>query len=159
MEDSIEKFITEKSIQSNVPPLIERYLTKLLKIHKEITSPIEALFFIEWHFQAMFLSDLGDYMFIPQYKSKETTGKYFVDFMIIGQHNYPTIAIEIDGHDFHEKTKEQVRKDKIRERFITKNVTKLLRFSGSEIFKDPFSAVEESWVLIQHLEEEKKDRK
>lgn len=45
--------------------------------------------------------------------------------------------VECDGHDFHEKTKEQVRADKTRERYFTKLGYIVIRFSGSEINESP----------------------
>ena len=72
-------------------------------------------------------------------------GKYKVDFGIryplynrIG--NYGFLAVECDGHDFHEKTKEQAAHDKKRDRFITSQGWQVFRFTGSEIFKDPMVA-------------------
>ena len=46
------------------------------------------------------------------------------------------IAVECDGHDFHEKTKEQVARDKARDRSITSQGYRIFRFSGSEIYRD-----------------------
>ena len=155
MEESTLKFISKKSKLSSVPELIETYLVGVLEIHPEIESPIEKMFFLEWAFQDMFAIYYDDIRMIPQYKDYEITGKYYVDFMVIGFCNHPLIAIEIDGHDFHQKTKEQVRHDKERERFITKNVVKLLRFSGSEVYDNPTKAVNEIIELINKIEEEK----
>lgn len=47
-----------------------------------------------------------------------------------------SLAIECDGHEFHEKTKEQVARDKARDRAITLRGVSVVRFSGSEIFRD-----------------------
>ena len=44
--------------------------------------------------------------------------------------------IECDGHDFHEKTKEQVEYDKKRERVFVSKGYKVLRYSGSELYRD-----------------------
>jgi very-short-patch-repair endonuclease len=44
------------------------------------------------------------------------------------------LVIEIDGHDWHEKTKEQAAYDKRRDREIAKSGHIVLRFTGSEIF-------------------------
>ena len=69
----------------------------------------------------------------PQYK----VGKYRVDFLVElfnGKGN--EYIIECDGHEFHEKTKEQAKYDKQRERFLVQNGYKVLRFSGSEIYRD-----------------------
>lgn len=43
-------------------------------------------------------------------------------------------AIEIDGHDFHEKTKAQVARDKSRDRDFTFSGINTIRFTGSEVF-------------------------
>jgi very-short-patch-repair endonuclease len=48
--------------------------------------------------------------------------------------------IECDGHDFHEKTKEQVSKDKERDRVFQKTGALVLRYSGSDIWRDPIGA-------------------
>jgi len=147
MEKSVNKFIENKS------NAFEEYLIGLLKNHPEIKSPINKIFFLEWHFQQLFIPQ-SKYFFFPEFHQKGITGNYRVDFMVVKHDFSKHIAIEVDGHDFHEKTKAQVRKDKIRERFITKNVTKLLRFSGSEVFKDPQKAINEVLCLIINIEGE-----
>jgi Protein of unknown function (DUF559) len=60
--------------------------------------------------------------------------------------------IECDGHDFHEKTKEQAARDKARDRYFTINGWHVLRFTGSEIHADAIAcanqvidAVETYW--------------
>lgn len=45
--------------------------------------------------------------------------------------------IECDGHDFHEKTKEQARKDKLKDRTLEERDLHIIRFTGSEITRDP----------------------
>lgn len=46
------------------------------------------------------------------------------------------IAVECDGYDWHHKTREQVTRDKAREREIVAAGFKILRFSGTEIHRD-----------------------
>lgn len=46
------------------------------------------------------------------------------------------IAVECDGHNFHERTKEQAQRDKARDRAIQALGIVALRFTGSEIFRD-----------------------
>jgi very-short-patch-repair endonuclease len=46
------------------------------------------------------------------------------------------IVVECDGHDFHEKTKDQVRRDKSRDRWIQAQGYPVMRFSGSEIYRN-----------------------
>lgn len=49
-----------------------------------------------------------------------------------------TILVECDGHEFHERTKEQASRDKSRDRELHSAGFLVLRFSGSEIWEDPY---------------------
>lgn len=51
--------------------------------------------------------------------------------------------IECDGHDFHERTKQERQYEKKRDRFFTVRGYKILRFTGSEIVKSPFDVAVE----------------
>jgi very-short-patch-repair endonuclease len=53
------------------------------------------------------------------------------------------MIVECDGHDFHEKTKEQARRDKQRDRFLQSRGYKVLRYTGSEIWADPTECSDE----------------
>lgn len=55
------------------------------------------------------------------------------------------LAVECDGHDFHERTKEQARRDKGRDRKLVAAGVQVVRFTGSEIFADPLRCG--GWVL------------
>jgi hypothetical protein len=50
------------------------------------------------------------------------------------------VAVECDGHDFHEKTKEQAERDKRRDRDLQSIGWAIARFTGSEIVRDPIRA-------------------
>lgn len=63
-------------------------------------------------------------------------GKYTVDFLVFSNISDTEIIIECDGHDFHEKTKEQAKHDKERDRWLTSKGYKILRYTGSEIYND-----------------------
>jgi very-short-patch-repair endonuclease len=65
-------------------------------------------------------------------------GNYRVDFLIKSKSGDTQIVVECDGHDFHEKTKEQAAKDKKRDRYLVGRGFKVLRFTGHEIWKDPW---------------------
>jgi len=47
------------------------------------------------------------------------------------------VIIECDGHDFHERTKEQARRDRSRDRAAQEAGYMMLRYTGSEIYRDP----------------------
>lgn len=107
-----------------------------------VTSPIEQLFLMEWHYQRA--EEKCNVTLHPQERVKTSGGTYAIDFVVrskVGSETRGTVAIELDGHDFHEKTKEQVAKDKKRERAIVKAGLPMLRFSGHEIWKDARACV------------------
>lgn len=54
----------------------------------------------------------------------------------------PQIIIECDGHDFHERTKEQASRDKERDRVLQSMGFVVLRFTGSDIWKDALACVD-----------------
>lgn len=64
-------------------------------------------------------------------------GPYRADFALFGSEI--EVIIECDGHAFHEKTKEQAAKDKARDRFLAESGYRVLRFTGSEIWANPFA--------------------
>ena len=65
-------------------------------------------------------------------------GPFTADFVAVGRRDDSCFAIvvECDGHDFHERTKEQARHDRSRDRYFMKQAVPVLRFTGSEIWKD-----------------------
>ena len=50
------------------------------------------------------------------------------------------VIVECDGHDFHEKTKQQAIKDKNRDRKLQMAGPRVFHFTGSEIWNDPMAA-------------------
>lgn len=65
-------------------------------------------------------------------------GKYRIDFVI----ERLKIAIELDGHDYH-KTKEQRTYDASRERFLQRQGWQVVRFTGSEIWRNAKKCADE----------------
>lgn len=69
-----------------------------------------------------------------------------VDFLVRPYSTKHTwkLAVECDGHDFHERTKEQAARDKSRDRRLARcGVVTVLRFTGSEIHENPRACAEE----------------
>ena len=55
------------------------------------------------------------------------------------------IAIEIDGHEFHDRTKEQATADRARDRKLVRAcVESVVRFTASEVYKNPQAAFAEA---------------
>lgn len=61
------------------------------------------------------------------------------------------VVIECDGHDFHEKTKEQAARDKLRDRVLTTRGWSVLRFTGAEIVRDPRGCARAASDLVARL--------
>jgi very-short-patch-repair endonuclease len=81
-------------------------------------------------------------------RPQASIGPYRVDFLITVKHEPHTpardvLVVECDGHDFHEKTKEQAAKDKRRDRYLTGRGLRIMRFTGSEIHKSPSDCASE----------------
>lgn len=123
-------------------------------------SPIEQVF-------AMYMADIdltklevftaGRVMldsFINQDAVTVNGRKYRVDFLITVDYRKKQgiktmrFVVECDGHDYHEKTKEQVAYSNRRERDLQSAGYKVVRFSGSEIYKSPSNCVMELIRII-----------
>lgn len=61
------------------------------------------------------------------------------------------VAIECDGHDFHEKTKEQAERDKRRDRDLQSIGWVIARFTGSEIVRDPIEVARQADALARGI--------
>lgn len=86
----------------------------------------------------------GGYAYVcPQAR----VGEYRVDYLIAAKASTSTkiyrVIVECDGHEFHEKTKEQAARDKKRDRTLTNSGFTVFRFTGSEIFRDPQKCADE----------------
>jgi len=147
---------------------------------RAIESPVEQLFYIEWLFRKFHNHDYEELYLEPQHQDPSTNG-FRVDFCfnfiqevlawpecglklengrmldVITAIKYPKLAIEIDGHIWHEKTKEQVIRDKKRERILIANGWTVLRFSGSEVYKNPSKCVDEMLSVTEKMREEYHD--
>lgn len=46
------------------------------------------------------------------------------------------LVVEVDGHDYHERTKEQAERDRRRDRLMTHSGATVLRFTGREVWRN-----------------------
>lgn len=88
--------------------------------------------------------------------------KYRVDFfipVIYKNQENKCFVIECDGHEFHQKTKEQVERDNTRMRNLQKEGYEVVRFSGTEIWHRPYKCANEVLNIIlskcKYIKEEK----
>lgn len=77
-------------------------------------------------------------------------GPYRADFVVKTENT--RTAIECDGHEFHERTKQQAQRDKARDRYFQAEGWSVLRFTGSEIWADPVRCGAEAVKFIVNAE-------
>lgn len=79
---------------------------------------------------------------------QEKVGPYRVDIFIETK-NGRTLAIECDGARFHAATKEQVDRDKRRDRYFATRGISVMRFTGSEIARCPEACATEIKLWLE----------
>jgi hypothetical protein len=57
--------------------------------------------------------------------------------------------IEIDGHEWHERTKEQAARDRARDRALARKLVSVLRFTGAEVFASPRRCLTEIYEIVE----------
>lgn len=74
------------------------------------------------------------------YQTQAHIEKYRADFLFV-YNDYEAgirqLVVECDGHDFHERTKDQAAHDRARDRRLQELGYTVYRFTGSEIYRDP----------------------
>jgi hypothetical protein len=55
------------------------------------------------------------------------------------------IVVEVDGHDYHERTPIQAQRDRARDRYMTRRGATVLRFTGREVWQDAQRCAWEVW--------------
>jgi len=119
-------------------------------------SPLEAIFAGWWFgLECVF----GGLALEPQHRVTVEGVNYRLDFKVKLQHpdfydaarrvyreTLPLIGVELDGHDFHEKTKEQVTARNKRDRDLQVAGWRIFHISGSELVRRGYDAVSEVYL-------------
>jgi very-short-patch-repair endonuclease len=138
--------------QEQISGILINKLNELLGITDDCQTPIEKILAIALDEQINKILPyyVQEFFFKPQYIIECEDKKYRVDFFIKTRiaEKQINFVIECDGHDFHEKTKEQAKKDKQRERDLMKAGNVVIRFTGSEIVKNPIGCAREVIDII-----------
>lgn len=165
----MEKFniIKEKDIENNfeILPSVQKTMDEINEINLSFLK--ESLINCESPIEQMLALELANlklydaYLFNPnmniigvenQSQIKCNNIEYRVDFLIpviFYKKIYRCFIIECDGYEFHQKTKEQVKNDNIRQRNIEMSGYKVIRFSGTEIFNDSYKCALEVLDIIR----------
>ena len=118
-----------------------------------IESPIEQIFITAFELYIK-LTDKEFVMLFSQKPIKVGKKNYVVDFyfekdLYVNRFNTnKKIIIECDGHEFHQKTKQQVKSDNEREYALKMAGYEMIRFSGSQIYNEPFKCAEDTYKYI-----------
>lgn len=93
-------------------------------------------------------------------------GEYRVDFLLVlkaaaaseqddgrtpgrpDRREFP-LVVECDGHDFHEKTKEQASRDKQRDRVLQSCGYNVFRFSGADLHRQPLECASDCVTFLE----------
>lgn len=142
----------KKAQQLLLLPLIkERFYPTIMC--DEIKSPIEQVFITAFDLYVMLENKEPVFLF-SQMPIEIGTKKYIADFyfeedVYVNKFNTDKkIIIECDGHQFHQKTKEQVKHDNEREYDLKMAGYEILRFSGSQIYNEPLKCAEDTYNYI-----------
>ena len=147
----------DPKVKEIVMDILKSQLNDMLLLLNECESPIEHLFGValEHVTKGERISYDPGLIILPQSDIECYGKKYRVDFLVlVGDFIYDhagckKFVIECDGHDFHEKTKSQAAKDKQRDRHMTGSGYYVIRYTGSEIWKDPFKCAREALEIIR----------
>jgi very-short-patch-repair endonuclease len=100
------------------------------------------------HIEAEFSKELGDLANAIEsehwFGDKEKHSRYRVDFIL----KDARLIIELDGHTYH-SSPEQLEKDAIRQRYLSRAGYTVIRFTGREINRDPAACVHEVRTIYQ----------
>ena len=124
----------------------------------QFDSPLEALFWLWWSACAMGPRIDDILVLSPQHEIVLAGGERFrVDFLIepieqrlASQSGWTPLAVEVDGHGFHERTLEQVAYRDRRDRALQQDGWKVFHFSFSEFTTRPVECVSEVMVFARN---------
>jgi hypothetical protein len=120
-----------------------------------LESPIEVAFYAWWQAIQRVTPDCHVTLAPQQEVALPSTTTYRLDFVVDQDDtdagweasqagiDWPQIAIELDGHDWHERTKDQVILRNQRDRDLQTAGWKIFHVSGTELLRDPVSVVAE----------------
>ena len=127
---------------------------KKLASRKYEPSPIELLFYTAYKISINQIESklICQYVLYPEHKFKINKNTYYVDFILLHKEIDTGLIIELDGHEFHEKTKDQAKKDKQRDRNLQKLNYPIYHYTGSEIWYNTIEVIAE---LLEFMDKNK----
>lgn len=127
------------------------------QIVDELQSPIEAIFALWWCYYADVMQIKEDIQAWPQWGFAPINGRqYRADFVfwprkldeVTKDTWFRGVVVELDGHDFHERTPEQVMLRDQRDRDLIAANYVVLHFSGTEMHRHPESVMDQTYSAV-----------
>jgi hypothetical protein len=146
----------EKASESAREVLLLAITEKIEGLRNVFESPLEESFYVWWVALEQVVS--GGNILVqldPQFPVVIGDEHYRLDFRVKAWKrgdtagNYPKIAVEVDGHEFHERTREQVALRDARDRALQKDGWVVFHYSWSEFFADPLGKVAEVYFFAR----------
>jgi hypothetical protein len=140
-----------------------------------LESPLEALFWIWW--KAATAGSNGGQFHLETQQHAEVAGvRYRLDFVVkltgcdindlvdSGKYRWPLLAVELDGHSFHEKTREQVAYRNQRDRLLQDAGWTVFHYSWTEMTERPaecavevlLAARKRYWAMLAESSDQKR---
>jgi very-short-patch-repair endonuclease len=163
---SLERLVyqMEHALAYSASPIEEAMLQALILAGREMVGDVGWKVLDRYYGDREFESDPRFLRIEPQYQ----IGSYRVDFLVsldfyvhdpAAQHSArketASVIVECDGHDYHDRTKEQASRDRKRDRALQALGFRVFRYTGSDIWKDVLACAEES---IRTLTEAARER-
>jgi very-short-patch-repair endonuclease len=122
-------------------------------------SPIESMLYLALKVFPPLANGTTDGLYFT-IKPQAIIGEYRVDFLVqaspdrgIKPRYSSQVIVECDGHEFHEKNKEQVDEDNTRDRALQALGYNVLHFNGSAIWKNALGCASEvALFLVRDLD-------
>jgi very-short-patch-repair endonuclease len=161
--ERMTQFLTNALRKSESP--LETYMLLALVV-SALRKTDGILFVLDGRFQGIQLQPVLSEVYI---EPQAIIGEYRVDFLVtwseIHWEKYENttstprkasahLVVECDGHNFHEKTKEQAARDKLRDRTLQECGYNVFRFTGSEIWQDTLKCADDAIDFIQRKAQE-----
>lgn len=143
----------EKSTKAEIDFMLYSSLLDCLTVIKDCESPIERMLGVGLYNAQAYWESLADSRGLNIYPQMDIVcGKktYRADFQIsaIVGGKEKILVVECDGHEFHEKTREQAVRDRQRERDLIKEGYIVVRFTGSEIYNNLYKCISEIRTIL-----------
>lgn len=137
------KYLPEP-VQGYASMILMEPALNLMQALVKCESPIEQLVYCALALRQRDIGSGREYRVLPQQWVRSAAGdnRYRVDFIVEDVTAGRMVAVECDGFEFHE-TPEAATRDKARDRQIQTTGLPVLRFTGKEIWAQPYTCARE----------------